>query len=160
MITCRPFLCLVILFTSLWISAQERDLDPSIFDGSDIETTDQEAPQPGGPEQESGDTTSEAPSATSEPGTPPRADIPAEEELSAEESGAGRVSDETDDEAGLEAEGHSESPEAESEEDEEVVEPAGPGSPAPSAQQSRAGEQVETRDRIAPGQAVDLPWDL
>ncbi len=64
---------------------------------------------------------------------------------------------------GIEGEPEEEGGSAEPEPEEEEVpgeEVASPGSPVPAAQQSRAGEQVETRDRITPGQAVDLPWDL
>lgn len=41
-----------------------------------------------------------------------------------------------------------------------VEESASPGSPAEVMTESRAGDRVESTEKIAPGQAVDFPWDM
>lgn len=131
------------------LTSQETDLDPSIFDGTGTRT-EEEAPEPDSPGVPEGgeDATEVEPleAEASASGTAP----------SEPESPAPRVT--PPEEPQDVPKGNEEAPPEEMPEEEEV---AGPGSPAPAAsQQSRAGEQVTTTDRIAPGQAVDLPWDL
>jgi hypothetical protein len=131
--------CLLIF---LQAQAQEGVLDPSIFDGTgrEMEKTEPQKPAASVPEQ-----------AESEPGTGPQ-----ETEETGSQAPPGGPTPE--------AEGTTEAPReivlpgTESPAEEET---APPGTPAnSSAQESRAGERVESTEKIVPGQAVDFPWDM
>ncbi|MGA0369924.1 MAG: hypothetical protein ACO3N7_10800 [Kiritimatiellia bacterium] len=112
------------------LPAQEAPLDPSIFDGTGKEKESTEAPPP----PPAGKEVEEADSPPSPPPVP------------AAESGEPSAPEEIV------------LPELEGEET-DVDEP--PGIPAASGGgRSRATETVESTEKIAPGQAVDFPWDM
>ncbi|MDF3128186.1 hypothetical protein P0Y35_03145 [Kiritimatiellaeota bacterium B1221] len=124
-------------FLSLALQAQE-ELDTSIFDGTgrELEKVEPREPAPGSPEAET--ESAEAgeaggPSVDSEIETP----VPAE-------------SDEMPREIVLPGG-----------EEAEALEETAAGIPAASGgSKSRAGETVESTEKIPTGQAVDFPWDM
>lgn len=156
-----PFLSGLLWFSLLLsVSAQDGELDPSIFDGTGMEASAPEPPEPGGkpesPEEGAGGDTDSAEPGGAEESEPADPSLPIPESTTPavpEEASAGE-----EEESGL-MEGESS---AEEEPAGEVVqeEVTQPGSPAPVHPSSRAGEIIQTQERIAPGQAVDLPWDL
>jgi hypothetical protein len=137
-------LCFLFLFASYSVSAQEDVLDPSIFDGtgkkSDVPETEEVSPPASLPEEaEPEDVEGEA-AVEAEPSSIPSGEEPPEEEGEANEGGLA----------------------SEVEESEEVgAEESPPGIPSGAgSESSRAGQRVESSEKIAPGQAVDYPWDM
>ncbi|WFB34868.1 hypothetical protein P3T73_11930 [Kiritimatiellota bacterium B12222] len=141
----RHLLLLCFLITAL--RAQEETLDPSIFDGTG---RDQEIAEPAeegssseerAPEKMSPDETE---SAAAESGT----ELPPAEKLEP-------MPTETPEPVEISLPG------SESEEEEEGTEGLHPAGPAGAGTApSRAGERVESTEKIAPGHAVDYPWDI
>lgn len=131
------------LLISLYAHAQEGVLDPSIFDGTgrELEKAEPQTPAASAPEQKEKEP-SAGPEENAETGSQAPAAVPIPE-------GEGTMT-EPPREIVL--------PGTESPNEEES---APPGTPAnSSAQESRAGERVESTEKIAPGQAVDFPWDM
>jgi hypothetical protein len=125
------------------------ELDPSIFDG-----TGREQGEP--PEETEPSVLPSVPAeGTGERGEEADSEGPAgvEEAVDEDETEETSISEE-DGAAGLEEE---EGPGAEEEVGEDT-EP--PGTPAALPSESRAGERVESTEKIMPGQAVDFPWDI
>lgn len=123
--------------------AQEETLDPSIFDGTGRETEkkDPEKSSSGSP----GPTSTPAPAAREE-----NANTPAVE---AAEEGTPVPQETEPEEIILPGSGSEEEAETESE--------APPGVPAAQGGgKSRAGETVDSTEKIQTGQAVDFPWDM
>lgn len=137
----RFFLALFVIcaLTLLGENAQTDVVDPSIFDGSDKDTEKSEpSPEPPPnqtpPNEETDETEGAAASASEE--VPPREiklpDSPLQETEAEKERGA--PEDEVENPPGV---------------------PAGSGSG-----ESRAGDRIESTEKIPPGQAVDFPWDM
>jgi len=135
----------LILLTRLSLSAQEGVIDPSIFDGTGKKSVPAEAEALPSGQTAAEEIDSEKPSA--EPEETSEAPLPSEEE--AEEK-------ELPEEKG----GDSSSEEEETEGEAEALE-SPPGVPSGvGGGESRAGEKVKSTEKIAPGQAVDYPWDM
>lgn len=134
----------LILLTSLFLYAQEDVVDPSIFDGTGKNSAPAEPEAlPSGqtvPEEIDSEEPPAEPEENSE--TPLTSEEEAEEKELPEEKGGDPSSEEEE----TEGEEAPESP---------------PGVPSRvGGGESRAGETVKTTEKIAPGQAVDYPWDM
>lgn len=151
----------ILLLTGGMVWGQSSTLDPSIFDGTGttVEATDT-TPDSGAESGKDAESSSPEKTSTSQSGeeadsSPPSVkSVPVPEDREPEVESAEEtelLTTEASNEKGREEKESEEAP---------AEETPTPGSPIPVAEQSRAGEQVETKDRIAPGQAVDLPWDL
>jgi len=125
-----PGLCFTLVFS------QETDLDPSIFDGTGKEVEKAEPPQA----SSEGESTDAGPAPEPQSETSPVMEREPEEALE-EEPREIRLPAGTETEEELDTE--------------DVGIPAAPG-----GQKSRAGETVNSTEKIAPGQAVDFPWDM
>ena len=137
---------MLLLFSGL-LYAQTGSLDPSIFDGTGRE---QEAAPP---EESGGSAVTEMPDAGTDEAAPP-ASAPGMESEAGEPAALPPAPTSEPEEIVLP--GSEETDEASAPEvlDEPGI-PSGSG-----AGPSRAGEQVESSEKIAPGQAVDYPWDI
>ena len=128
------------LLIAISVQAQEAELDPSIFDGTgrELEKVEKINPPAGAPTSPS--------SETEEVPAPPGPSIASEEtfEVAAEAEAPREIVL-----PGTEGEKPEEKPE------EETGNPAAKGSG-----KSRAGETVDSTEKIQPGQAVDFPWDM
>ncbi|MEX2608108.1 MAG: hypothetical protein WD708_12260 [Kiritimatiellia bacterium] len=137
-----PMVIVGLLVTALPAMSEET-LDPSIFDGTGREQ--REVPE---------ETESAEPS-------PPAEDegTKGKDEKIPAVSGAGKeATEEAVPEEKTGTVGGEE--EAKAPLEEPLEDPASPGSPAEVMTESRAGERVESSETIAPGQAVDFPWDM
>lgn len=134
------------LMVILQVSLAEDVLDPSIFDGTG------RVQREASPETEAA-----APSSPAEDGETRGEEevVPPGDEAGMGEEGGGP------EEVVLPEEEPGTVGGEDAEADEEIAEDApSSGGPAAVMTESRAGERVESSEKIAPGQAVDFPWDM
>lgn len=125
------------------LALAEEILDPSIFDGTGREQREvpEQTESSGPPAEGEGAMGEEDEEMPAIPGVGEGTEEEGVEEIQLPEEEMGAVG-------------------GEEEEEDILEEPAVPGSPAGVMTESRAGERVESTEKIAPGQAVDFPWDM